>query len=174
MNNAGCISRWSGVPRRCQLLMLAGLMCLLSGCGPGTDDRGEAAVAGKAEHGHEHGHEHHHHRPAHKPDDFQELAGELRRRLSPDAAGVARPSRRRLQQLREIVGWIPELAADSDLRRVGFEQAVAQQANLQRVLDGIAAGNSAEMAEWNAAVDRLQELADSLEAGVKQHQGGTR
>ncbi|MFM7058333.1 MAG: hypothetical protein ACKO2P_15560 [Planctomycetota bacterium] len=140
------------------------LLWLLSGCGRGAGvggDDSEGATSGNA--GSEHEHDHHHHsRPTHKPDDFTELPQELQRRLIADESGRVRPSRRRLRQLADIVSWIPELAADSELRRAGFEQALAQQVRLQRVLDALTAGDAADMAEWNAAIAQLQQLADSL------------
>ena len=146
------------------LLMLLSLSGGLIGCGR-SDEPGAGAVSGNAvsEEGHEH---HHHHRPSHKPDSLQELPTELRWRLSADESGRVNPSRRRLRQVQDIVGWIPELAADSELRRAGFEQAVAQQLVLQRVLDDITAGRSADMTTWNTAVARLQELADSVARGA--------
>lgn len=146
------------------LLMLLSVSGVLTGCGY-SDERSAGAAGGNAlsDEGHEH---HHHHRPSHKPESFQELPTELRWRLSADDSGRVSPSRRRLRQLQDIVGWIPELAADSELRRAGFEQAVAQQLVLQQVLDALTAGGSADMAAWNSAVASLQELADSVAQGV--------
>jgi len=153
-----------------QRLQVAAVLLLsasgvLMGCGR-SDESSAGAVAGTfvSDEGHEH---HHHHRPSHKPDSFQELSAELRWRLSADESGRVSPSGRRLRQLQDIVGWIPELAADSELRRAGFEQAVAQQLVLQRVLDAIAAGRSADVAAWNTALTSLQELADSVARGVE-------
>lgn len=147
------------------LLMLLSVSGVLIGCGR-SDEHSAGAAAGNAVSEEEHEH-HHHHRPSHKPDSFQELPTELRWRLSADESGRVSPSRRRLRQLQDIVGWIPELAADSELRRAGFEQAVAQQLVLQQVLDAITAGGSADMAAWNAAVASLQELADAVARGAE-------
>jgi hypothetical protein len=156
---------------------MAVLLFLTSGCGRSESERsdqsvGETAAAKNQQHDHDHEH-HHHARPAHKPDNFQQLPTELRRMLIADESGAVRPSRRRQQQLREIVGWIPELTADSDLRRADFDTAVAQQPKLQRVLDQIAAGRSPDMTAWNAAVDQLQQLADQLKTktGIQQQPG---
>lgn len=146
-------------------LVLLSVPGVFSGCGR-SDERGARAVTGTAVSAEEHEH-HHHHRPSHKPESIQELPAELRWRMSADASGRISPSRRRLRQLQDIVGWIPELAADSELRRGGFEQAVAQQQVLQQVLDAITAGRSADMAAWNAAVASLQELADSVVRGAE-------
>lgn len=159
-----------------RLITMAVLLCLAGGCNQSESESsdesvGKSGAAKNQQNEHEHDHEHHHHaRPAHKPDNIHELPTELRRMLMADELGVVRPSRRRQQQLREIVGWIPELAADSDLRRAGFDSAVAQQPKLQQVLDEIAAGRSPDMTAWNAAVDQLQELADELKtkAGIQQ------
>lgn len=159
-----------------RLITMAVLLCLAGGCNQSESERGEESVresgaAKNQQNEHEDDHEHHHHvRPAHKPDNIHELPTELRRMLTADESGAVRPSRRRQQQLREIVGWIPELAADSDLRRAGFDSAVAQQPKLLQVLDELAAGRSPDMNAWNAAVDQLQELADKLKtkAGSQQ------
>jgi hypothetical protein len=76
-----------------------------------------------------------------------------------------------MRELQEIVGWIPELAADSELKRSGFEQAVACQEDLQVVLSAIASGRDVEMRLWSESVERLRVLAESLK-GVES--GGQR
>ncbi|MBL8815080.1 MAG: hypothetical protein JNL58_03540 [Planctomyces sp.] len=68
--------------------------------------------------------------PAHKPANLEGAVNELRRRI-PEAAGgqdaVAR------QELFDVVLWIPELAADSDLRKKDWERAAEASRRLHEV-----------------------------------------
>lgn len=103
------------------------LTSAMSGC---QKDVGETTVAARADdqagqesHGKEEQkgdeHEHHHvHAPWYKPRSFADLVTSLETRMQ-----KANPSARQRAQLIDIIGWIPELAADSDLRRKDFESA---------------------------------------------------
>ena len=153
--------------RRRQWLAV-GLMfvCLAVGCGSSEVTMEQA---GKT-HGHEHAHDHSHDRPRHKPRSFDAIPGALLRRLPADG-DASKLSRRRVKELQEIAGWIPELAADSELKREGFERAVECQAELEGVLAEIASGRQVDMRKWSEAVDRLGKLAESqerAESGVRQ------
>jgi hypothetical protein len=92
----------------------------LSGCGSSAES-----------HEDEHHDEHlEHFVPSHKPKTFTELVDQLALRATtlneagqPDDGDKARATA--LQEFSDIIGWIPELAADSELMRADFESAVA-------------------------------------------------
>lgn len=71
----------------------------------------------------------HHFVPPHKPSDFADLVADLAFRFGNTASGpelnVSKnvASADSLSELADIIGWIPELAADSELRRPQFEIA---------------------------------------------------
>ncbi|MEY3459413.1 MAG: hypothetical protein RL215_2570 [Planctomycetota bacterium] len=180
MSESGCPEQFFWMPRGSVLSWGILMVTLVSGCGSGEQSingasgpSGDGSVAQRVvdEPGsHDHVHDHGHHRPRHKPRSFDLLPGSLLRRL-PEDGDVSRLSRRRMRELQEIVGWIPELAADSELKRSGFEQAVACQEDLQVVLSAIASGRDVEMRLWSESVERLRVLAESLK-GVES--GGQR
>ena len=108
----------------------------LSGCG-------SSAESHEDEHHDEHHDEHlEHFVPAHKPNTFADLVDQLAKRapqleeanqpgdslsgsdsLSDSDSGGGHATA--LQEFSDIVGWIPELAADSELMKADFESAVA-------------------------------------------------
>ena len=141
-------------------------VCLAAGCG---SSEVVMEQAGKT-HGHEHAHDHSHDRPRHKPRSFDAIPEALLRRLPADG-DASKLSRRRVKELQEIAGWIPELAADSELKREGFEQAAECQSELTRLLALIDSGSHVDMQKWTEVVDRLRMLAESVkeaEPGVQQ------
>jgi hypothetical protein len=105
------------------------------------------AVVGCGSH-EEHHEDHHedehleHFVPAHKPADYAALVEQLENRISKQSqvsgsgegtAATAQSATER-QELIDIVGWIPELAADSELRKQEFETAVSAGVRLSIAL----------------------------------------
>ncbi|MFN9717777.1 MAG: hypothetical protein ACK58L_03725 [Planctomycetota bacterium] len=71
------------------------------------------------ENGEDHHDDDHHHVPDHKPENFALLVTSLEARLKATAF-----LDRDRDEVMDIVRWLPEFAADSDLRRKDFESAV--------------------------------------------------
>lgn len=107
-----------------------------------------------------------HHASPHRPGSFPAAVEELDRRF-PDLAAkqsldVARdPS---AAELADIVRWLPELAADSDLRRADWEAANRRAQELEKLLPGWLAAKPAEKQEAMTAIrsslGELRQLAD--------------
>ena len=116
---------------RCDFLPCYGIALIicaisLSGCGSSAES-----------HEDEHHDEHlEHFVPAHKPNTFANLVDQLATRasqlkeanqpgdsLSGSDSGSGHATA--LQEFSDIIGWIPELAADSELMKADFESAVA-------------------------------------------------
>lgn len=100
------------------------LLGLLAGCAEDSTsnrqsspaDQKTPAGADGREHAHDHGHEHaHHHDPDHKPADFPAAVQRLRE-FQAEFAAAGEPGAERLQQVLDIVAWLPELAAQSELQ----------------------------------------------------------
>lgn len=95
--------------------------------------------------------------PDHKPASFAEAVPELSTRglavLTGQAASEAR------QQLLDIIDWLPELAADSDLGRKQWEQARDTGIELRRILTNPTAETS--QPQWNQLVDELAALVSA-------------
>jgi len=60
--------------------------------------------------------------PAHKPGEFPALVVALRERIS--ALSKGNPSTEDLNQLSDVIHWVPELAAETDLKRKEWDVAV--------------------------------------------------
>ena len=80
--------------------------------------------------------------PAHKPANYAALVDQLETRIaqqtqpaeSGDGTPTAGQSATQRQELMDIIGWIPELAADSELQKQDFEMAVSAGAKLSLAL----------------------------------------
>ena len=149
------------------LMAWAVLSLAVSGCGS------------KDDHHEDHHDDHHleHFVPAHKPADYGALVDELEKRISkqlpPTGSGeeVKDPAQSATarQELIDIIGWIPELAADSELRKKDFEAAVAAGTRLSIAL------GFAKQTDGSSPVDAsmIPELLDELKALVSKSQTST-
>ena len=89
------------------LLML--MLGLVAGCNQTSED----------EAGHDHDHAHDHFVPVHWPSDIADIATKIEiRKIALGADGVSSEKRRRVlkKELIDVVGWAPEIAADSYLK----------------------------------------------------------
>ena len=154
------------------LMAMAGLSLAVSGCGS-KDDHHE-------DHDDEHHHDDHHLEhfvPAHKPADYGALVDQLEKRIAKQSSptssgeGVMDPgqSATARQELIDIIGWIPELAADSELRKKEFEAAVAAGTRLSIAL------GFAKQTDGSTSADAstIPELLDELRALVSKSQTST-
>jgi hypothetical protein len=98
-------------------IMLACLVGIIAGCGSSAESHDDDHLE--------------HFVPAHKPKDFEDLVHQLALRVSQLAedgqpsGGHDQQRAAAIQEFTDIIGWIPELAADSELLKADFEAAVA-------------------------------------------------
>jgi hypothetical protein len=94
-------------------------LALIAGCGDTASSDGGRKSAGGVDAELATYEDHEHETPAHKPISFPDGVAELINRhaaLKSPAIGTTPDwHQRRFQELREIVGWLPAMAADSDL-----------------------------------------------------------
>lgn len=138
-------------PHRSGLVIASLALLFLSGCAlrSSTDD-------GRLEH----------HAAPHHPSSFPAAVDELDRRFSELSTkpplDVARD--KSAAELADIVRWLPELAADSDLKRADWETANRLALDLEKVLPGWLAANPeqkhAALTTIRASLGELQQLAD--------------
>ncbi len=107
------------------------VLMFFSGCSKDVDDLLE--TTGSAD---SHEAEHlEHFVPAHKPADFERLVQQLTERIPRLAAAVNETPRDAVEaqrtELADVIGWIPELAANSELRRKDFEKALRTSQQLR-------------------------------------------
>ena len=125
--------------RPCVALLLPLLFAPLAGCGGTDGDTGDVY----ADHGHD--------RPAHHPESFPAAIEALRDRLPTLAAADAAARAEAV----EIVGWLPELAADSDITQAEWEPLAAGADELEALLPRVAVGDGAATTRADAVLDRL-------------------
>lgn len=96
--------------------------------------------------------------PEHKPDGFADAVRELERRWTSLDGSPADADA--LQELADIVDWLPELAADSDLKRAQWEQVQQMTQQLSGIIGRLHTGTAtaADHAAWTQAVAGLQHL----------------
>lgn len=100
--------------------------------------------------------------PAHKPADFESLVSELERRFTElSESSEQRDDNGRVLQrteLRDIVRWIPELAAGSELQRKEFEKAVLCSQMLMQILESSQEPQSRDNRDWKNIIGELRAL----------------
>jgi hypothetical protein len=127
MSAVSCMLRLVSPPVGC--VILAGMLLMLAGCGA-TEQASDLPEAPHLEH----------FVPAHKPKDFSSLVDQLALRFPQlgSAGSNADPNNQAenaQQELADIIGWIPELAADSELKKADFESAVAAANKLAKFFE---------------------------------------
>ena len=146
-----------------QWMAWVGLSLVIVGCGSSDDHHEDEHLE--------------HFVPAHKPADYSALVEQLEKRIaqqsqpsgSGEGSAEAAQSATARQELIDIIGWIPELAADSELRKQEFATAVSAGAGLN-----IALGFE-KPAEGTTAVDQssIPKFLDELKALVSKSQTST-
>lgn len=119
---------------------------------------------------HHHGeHDHdHHHVPDHKPENFSSLVINLDSRLQ-----ATEFSDHSWEEVIDLVRWVPELAADSDLRRKDFESAVRVSESLLAELDQIVRQKPVRISQKAFdGVGVLKDLATRSDLRPKVESGG--
>jgi hypothetical protein len=118
------------------VMAMAATLIVVGVTGCNRSENSKAAENKADAHDHDHDHEHlEHFVPAHKPADFESLVLQLTSRFSELSAAWNDANTNRKMTLRnelaDIIGWIPELAADSELLRKDFESAVETGQKIQ-------------------------------------------
>lgn len=115
---------------------------------------------------HEEDQDHHlgHLIPAHKPESFAVAVTELKSRGPAVFSGQATDDARR--ELLDILDWLPELAADSDLKRKQWEQVRDTGIELRQVSTRPAIESS--LLQWNELVDELAVLVPASDTWSQQ------
>ena len=125
------------------------------------------AIVGCGSHEDHHEDEHlEHFVPAHKPADYSALVEQLEKRIAQqsrpsdaaEGAADAAQSATARQELIDILGWIPELAADSELRKQEFEAAVSAGTRLSISLGFEKQGDSTTPVDQSTIPKFLEEL----------------
>lgn len=108
-----------------------------------------------------------HHIPEHKPATFADAVEQVRSRndrLAAEFESADMPAvDRQLTELLDIVGWLPEIAADSPMKKPQWDQANAVSRELLLFYQGIAATTKRQTrGTWPTDVRRVEELLSVL------------
>lgn len=124
---------------------------------------GLAGCAGNARPEHQGSVEEHHGIPAYKPATFRDAVDQLPRRLAEVFEhGSEAPLAEQEKELTDIVQWLPELAAETDLRKADWEQVQRLALQLQQAL----AERDRNQCEHSTA--ELRKLAEQAPAGSEE------
>jgi hypothetical protein len=100
--------------------------------------------------------------PPHKPQTFESLVTALQQHLvdltGPTSDKEADQEQHRIAELRDLIQWIPELAAASELRRADFDRAAVCRERLLQALEGLENGRFQNSSGWTESLSVLQEL----------------
>jgi hypothetical protein len=113
-------------------------------------------------------HDHAHHIADHRPVDYADLVRQLERRPSlihAEAGHDMRHAAHELEELRDIIAWLPEIAADTDLvkrdwddaNRIAGELAKLVPAQARAFVERMKPGSDAAT-EYQRRVDKLSTL----------------
>ena len=104
--------------------------------------------------------------PAHKPKDFVECVGQLQQRGTKYFSGDVADTE--VVELKDVINWLPELAADSDLKRSHWEAVQRKVPQLLALLHAPAEGDSRDnWAKHMAELHDLVPLANTWGPAVK-------
>ena len=150
-------------------LTLAAIAFLLSGLsGCGTSEHADA---------HEDDHHLEHFVPHHKPANFAQAVEDIEHRaehLSEHAGHGHDDEAEEFQELLDVVNWIPELAADSDLNEVDWNTARSAGETLRQSLESRRSGDGIldlkdlglAIAEQVQTLEKLRPAAGKPEAAI--------
>ncbi|WP_166825854.1 hypothetical protein [Thalassoroseus pseudoceratinae] len=105
-------------------------LLVFSVCGCGSDPHaGESSSHAEEEHLE-------HHVPEHKPPNFSAAVDSIQDRIQElETSSSSASDEHELSELKDIVNWLPEIAADSDMRRRHWEEVDAVASELSRQLE---------------------------------------
>jgi len=105
-----------------------------------------------------------HDRPPHKPENFREAVTEIRRRWQELETETTEPADSRRQELDEILVWLPELAAETDLRKAEWDQvnAISKQLLAEFRSTAPPASLRSSPERWTGAWEELAAVAATL------------
>ncbi|PQO46712.1 hypothetical protein [Blastopirellula marina] len=133
------------------LLLLAAPILVGLGCASGAEEHAE------------------HIDPPHRPQDFVAAVERLREiqiaAASEQAISTAHPSGDVVQEAADLLKWLPELAADSDLKRADWDKMYAATAGI-RMEAAVWQGTSGKTYELRRVAEPLQETLPGLEANA--------
>lgn len=155
-----------------QIVLLAiPLSIFLSGCGDSEalsvqiDGSGRQPASDHEEHD---DHDHDHHIADHRPDDYADLVRQLESRpalIHAEADHDMGHAAHELEELRDIIAWLPEIAADTDLVKRDWDVANLLSGELNNLvparveafLDQMKPGSDGAT-EYQQRVSKLSEL----------------
>lgn len=147
------------------LYLISGFIFAAGCTGAASKQEPQARPSLEHEHEHEH-HDHAHHDPEHKPKSFPEAVERLKG-LRPDLAARALPGSEEWEIAVDIVDWLPELAAESELNEREWNRVDGNASELRLVLQS-REKNAVSWDRFDSALEKLSEsVADYVAAEAR-------
>lgn len=163
-------------------VFLLALFAACSGCGSAptsaaTDDHHDAEHDDSDHHD---DHVHHHHEVEHRPDDFADAVRAARRRhgivLEELEEGHVDHLEHEVEELLDVIDWLPEFAADSDMRKAPWDRVHAASQKLRSsyavVEEKLAEGETPTRED--VAVEDAESALEELESLVGTEKGDSK
>jgi len=146
------------LPIRWCLLVSSCVLLWFAGCGPQRDATNDAASS--ADHD-----DHDHHIPEHRPKDYSDAVRQLTRRIEQVRSEARHPAHalEELKKLRDVITWLPELAADSDLKKPEWDRIHGLVKRLDRLIPADVPAFLEQSAPGSASRTAMTELIGELE-----------
>ncbi|MBI1347810.1 hypothetical protein GC163_16160 [bacterium] len=144
------------------LFLAFGLCALeLAGCAPATVNKSPTTTAHE-----DHDHEHEHGIPSHKPKTLTDAVGQLVPRWKSVTAEVQAGHVEHVEgeftELLDIIRWLPELAADTDLKKAEWEQVQHSSQELETIVLALRSSRGISNSEdFDTLAAQLLRLAES-------------
>lgn len=154
-------------------MLAVGFLCCLGGCHESSGARDEAAPTGAVI-----AKEHLDHViPDHKPHDFPDAVREIARRdralREEIAEGHAEHILEELNELLDILNWIPDLAADSELRKAEWDGVRTAAQQLKSIYEPLRNATAGKIFLADGELERqIDSTLHSFEALVAKYPGG--
>lgn len=156
------------LPMRWCLLVSSRVLLRLAGCGPqreATNDASSSAGHDEDRNDHDDHDDHDHHIPEHRPKDDSDAVRQLSQRIELVRSEARHPAHamEEKKKLRDVITWLPELAADSDLKKPEWDRIHGLVKELDRLVPAEAPAFLEQSAPGSASRKAMAELIDELE-----------
>lgn len=148
--------------RRIVLLTGCAMLCF-NGCSPQREATNSSSAAVGKDESHE---DHDHHIPEHRPKDYPDAVRQLTRRIELVRGEARHPAHAmdELKKLRDVITWLPELAADSDLKKREWDRIHELAKRLDRLVPADVPAFLEQTAPGSASRAAITALIGELEA----------
>lgn len=149
-----------------RIVLLTGcVMPWFNGCGPQQEATSGLPTSAEHDEDHDNHDDHDHHIPEHRPQDYSDAVRQLTRRIERVRSEARHPAHAmdELKKLRDVITWLPELAADTDLKKPEWDRVHGLVKRLDRMIPADVPAFQEQTAPGSASRAAITELIGELE-----------